>query len=116
MARVKRGVTTNRRHKKVISRAEGYWGRKKNVFRRAHEQLMKSGQYAYRDRRNRKRDMRRLWIARISAACKLNEMKYSDFIHALIEHGIALDRKILSDIAIHDADAFRAVVDSVRQA
>ncbi len=110
MARVKRGLMRHKRHKKVISRATGYWGRKKNVFKRAHEQLMKSGQYAFRDRRAKKRDFRRLWIARISAACRLCDVKYSDFIHGMSEKGIQLDRKALSEIAIHDFEAFQKIV------
>ena len=116
MARIKRSVTASKRHKKIIERAEGYWGRKKNVFTRANEQVMKSGQYAYRDRRNRKRDFRRQWIVRITAACHEVGLKYGELIHGLIVKGIQLDRKILSDLAIHDSDAFKALADSVRQA
>lgn len=100
----------HKRHKKVIERASGYWGRKKNVFHRAHEQVMKSGQYAFRDRRQRKRDFRQLWIARISAACSQNEIKYSELIYGLTKLGIQVNRKMLSEMAIHDAAAFTAVV------
>ncbi len=107
MARVKRGLMRHKRHKKVIASASGYWGRKKNVFRRANEQVMKSGQYAFRDRRARKRQFRRLWITRITAACRLCDVKYSDLIHGLTTKGIAVDRKQLSELAINDMDAFK---------
>lgn len=116
MARIRRGITTHKRHKKVIERAEGYWGRKKNVFKRANEQVMKSGLYAYRDRRNKKRDFRRQWIVRLTAACKELNFKYSELIHGMADKGIRLDRKTLAHMAVNDADAFRALVDSVRQA
>ena len=106
MARVKRGLMRHKRHKKVIGKAKGYYGRKKNTFKNAQEQVMKSGQYAFRDRRAKKRDFRRLWIARISAACRLNGVRYSDFIHGLTEKGIQVDRKMLSDLAINDPAAF----------
>src|SRR5437016_6337530 len=99
MARVKRGLMRHKRHKKAIDRAAGYWGRKKNVFRHAATQLMKSGQYAFRDRRNRKRDFRRLWIARITAACRENGIRYSEFIHGLSTKGIQINRKMLSEMA-----------------
>jgi len=114
MARVKRGLMRHKRHKKVIERATGYWGRKKNVFHRAHEQVMKSGQYAFRDRRNRKRDFRRLWIARISAACGENGIKYSELIHGLTTKGIQVNRKMLSELAIAEPEAFKAVVAQAR--
>ncbi|HTQ09743.1 MAG TPA: 50S ribosomal protein L20 [Fimbriimonadaceae bacterium] len=114
MARVKRGLMRHKRHKKVIERASGYWGRKKNVFHRAHEQVMKSGQYAFRDRRHRKRDFRRLWIARISAACQESGIKYSELIHGLNAKGIQVNRKMLSELAIADMDAFKAVVAQAR--
>jgi large subunit ribosomal protein L20 len=107
MARVKRGLMRHKRHKKVIERASGYWGRKKNVFSRAHEQVMKSGQYAFRDRRAKKRDFRRLWIARISAACSECGVKYSDLIHGLSVQGIEINRKMLSELAIADMAAFK---------
>ena len=110
MARVKRGLMRHKRHKKIIERASGYWGRKKNVFHRAHEQVMKSGQYAFRDRRQKKRDFRRLWIARITAACKDSGIKYSELIHGLNSQGIQVNRKMLSELAIADMDAFKAVV------
>lgn len=110
MARVKRGLMRHKRHKKVLSRAKGYFQRKKNVFKNAHEQVMKSGQYAFRDRRARKREFRRLWIARISAACRLCDTKYSLLIDGMSKKGMQVDRKMLSELAIHDMDAFRKVV------
>ncbi|MCH8274103.1 MAG: 50S ribosomal protein L20 [Armatimonadetes bacterium] len=116
MARVKRARMSHKRHKRVLKRAEGYWGRKKSNFRIAYEQLMKSGQYAYRDRRNRKRDFRRLWIVRISAACHNNETKYSHFMNGLKRAGIQIDRKALSDLAIFDPPAFTALVERARSA
>jgi large subunit ribosomal protein L20 len=111
MARIKRGIARHKRHKKIIGQAEGYWGRKKNVFRRANEQVLKSGQYAFRDRRAKKRDFRRLWIVRLNAGCKSCGVKYGDFIHGLRSKGIQLDRKMLSELAIHDAEAFKKVVE-----
>ena len=110
MARIKRGLMRHKRHKKIISKAAGYFGRKKNVFKRAHEQVMKSGQYAFRDRRAKKRDFRRLWITRITAACSECDVKYSQLIHGLTAKGIAVNRKMLSELAIHDMDAFKALV------
>jgi large subunit ribosomal protein L20 len=114
MARVKRGLMRHKRHKKVIERASGYWGRKKNVFKRAHEQVMKSGQYAFRDRRQKKRDFRRLWIARITAACRENGLRYSELIYGLNSKGIQVNRKMLSELAIDNMEAFKAIVDQVR--
>lgn len=116
MARIKRGLMRHKRHKKVIERASGYFGRKKNVFKRAHEQVMKSGQYAFRDRRAKKRDFRRLWIVRLSAACQQCDVKYSDFIHALTDQGIEVNRKMLSELAIADFPAFEALVKQVMPA
>lgn len=110
MARVKRGLMRHKRHKKVIEKASGYWGRKKNVFSRAHEQVMKSGQYAFRDRRAKKRDFRRLWIVRITAACRECDIKYSELIHGLTTKGIQINRKMLSEFAIADMVAFKAIV------
>lgn len=110
MPRVKRGVMTHKRHKKIIGQAKGYFGRKKNVFQVANEQVMKSGNYAYRDRRNKKREFRRLWITRISAACRNEGTTYSAFIAAMNRDGILLDRKVLSDLAISDPNAFTALV------
>jgi large subunit ribosomal protein L20 len=111
MARIKRGLMRHKRHKKVLERASGYWGRKKNVFRRAHEQVMKSGQYAFRDRRARKRDFRRLWIVRLTAACRQCGVKYSELIHGLTVNGIQVNRKMLSELAIADMAAFQKVVE-----
>jgi large subunit ribosomal protein L20 len=111
MARIKRGLMRHKRHKNILARASGYWGRKKNVFRRANEQVMKSGQYAFRDRRARKRDFRRLWIVRITAACRECGVKYSDLIHGLTQNGIQINRKMLSELAIADMAAFKKVVE-----
>lgn len=112
MARIKRGLMRHKRHKKVLERATGYYGRKKNTFKNAHEQVMKSGAYAFRDRRAKKRDFRRLWIARISAACREHDVRYSDFIHQLTEKGIQINRKMLSELAIADPAAFKTLLDS----
>ncbi|AIE87624.1 LSU ribosomal protein L20p [Fimbriimonas ginsengisoli Gsoil 348] len=106
----------HKRHKKIIDKASGYWGRKKNVFSRAHEQVMKSGQYAFRDRRRRKRDFRRLWIARISAACGECDIKYSQLIDGITKAGIQVNRKMLSELAIADMAAFKAIVEQARTA
>lgn len=109
MSRVKGGPRAHARHKKVIKKAKGYFGRKKNCFRTAVQQVEKSGQYAYRDRRNRKRDFRALWIQRINAAARLHGLKYSTLMHGLKLSGIDLDRKSLSEIAIHDEAGFEAL-------
>ncbi|MCW5935107.1 MAG: 50S ribosomal protein L20 [Fimbriimonadia bacterium] len=114
MARVKGGTVTRRRHKKTLKRAEGYYGAKRKLYRKAHEQVMKSLMYAYRDRRQRKRDFRRLWITRISAACRANGIRYHEFIHGLTERGVDVDRKMLSDIAIRDPKAFEQLVQQAR--
>ena len=114
MARIKRGLMRHKRHKKLVERAAGYWGRKNNVYKHAHEQVMKSGQYAFRDRRAKKRDFRRLWIARVSAACAQNGIKYSELIHGLNSQGIQVNRKMLSELAIADAPAFTAIVTQAR--
>ncbi|MFN7171620.1 MAG: 50S ribosomal protein L20 [Fimbriimonadaceae bacterium] len=116
MARVKRGIMRHKRHKKVIAQASGYWGRKKNVFRRANEQVMKSGQYAFRDRRARKREFRRLWIVRLSAACDEAGIKYNELIDGLTKSGVQVNRKMLSELAIQDMDAFKALVQSLKTA
>jgi len=110
MARVKGGVVTRRRHKKILKMTKGQWGTKHRLFRRANEAMMKSQWYAYRDRRNRRRDLRRLWITRINAAARLNGTTYSRLIHALRQANIELDRKILADLAVRDAEAFAKVV------
>ncbi len=103
----------HKRHKKLLSKAKGYYGRKKNVFKNAHEQVMKSGQYAFRDRRAKKRDFRKTWIVRISAACRENGVKYGDLIHGLSQKGMVVNRKMLSELAIHDPAAFTALVKTV---
>jgi large subunit ribosomal protein L20 len=114
MARVKRGLMRHKRHKKIIEKASGYWGRKKNVFSRAHEQVMKAGQYAFRDRRAKKRDFRRLWIARISAGCQEAGIKYNELIHGLTAQGIQVNRKMLSELAIADMATFKALAEKAR--
>jgi large subunit ribosomal protein L20 len=114
MPRVKRGTMTRKRHNKIIARAKGYWGGKKNLFKTAKEAVMRSMQYAYRDRRARKRDFRRLWITRISAACREQGMPYSRFIEGLTKAGIEVDRKILADLAVNDSQAFAHLVEQAR--
>ena len=116
MARVKRGVAAKRRHKKVLDQAKGYYGNKSRSFRAANEQVMHSGQYAFRDRRAKKGEFRRLWIQRINAACRLNDMSYSRFIAGLNAAGIEVDRKVLADIAVTDAATFTALVEQARAA
>jgi large subunit ribosomal protein L20 len=114
MPRVKRGVTARARHKKILAQAKGFRGRRGNVFRVAKQAVMKAGQYAYRDRRNKKRDFRRLWIARISAAVRECGLTYSQFINGLTKAGITLDRKVLADIAVHDQTAFAGIVQQAK--
>jgi large subunit ribosomal protein L20 len=114
--RVKGGTVTRRRHKKILDMTEGQWGTRSKLFRRANEAMMKSYWYAYRDRRNRRRDFRRLWIARINAASRANGMSYSHLIHGLKQANINLDRKVLADLAVRDEAAFAAVVDVARKA
>lgn len=114
MARVKRGVTAKARHKKVIDRATGYRGRNNNVYRVAVEKVEKALQYAYRDRRNRKRTFRRLWITRINAGAREHGLTYSQFMHGLSQAGIEIDRKMLSDLAVREPEAFKALVDTAR--
>ncbi len=116
MARVKRGVVARRRHNKILKQAKGYYGARRKVFRVAKQAVIKAGQYAYRDRRAKKRTFRRLWIARINAAARLNGMTYSRFISGLNKAGIQVDRKVLSDVAIHDAPAFAAIVEKAKSA
>ena len=116
MARVKRGVTAHARHKKVIEKAAGYYGRRKNVFRVAVQAVEKGLQYAYRDRRNRKREFRALWIQRINAGVRQYGMTYSTFMNGLKLAGIELDRKVLSDLAIREPDAFKQIVDQAQAA
>jgi large subunit ribosomal protein L20 len=116
MARVKRGVTTHARHKKVLALAKGYRGRGGTAYRVAIERVEKALRYAYRDRRNRKRDFRALWIQRINAGAREHGLTYSEFIHGVKLAGLDLDRKVLSDIAIREPDAFRAIVLAARSA
>ena len=114
MPRVKRGVTARARHKKVLALAKGFRGRRKNVFRIAKQAVMKAGQYAYRDRRAKKREFRRLWIARINAASRALGLTYSRFMAGLKKAQIGIDRKVLSDMAINDPAAFGSIVDKVK--
>lgn len=116
MARVKRGVTARAAHKKVLKAAKGYYGARRKQFTTANQAVIKAGQYAYRDRRQRKRQFRRLWIARINAAARINGMTYSRFINGLSKAGVAVDRKVLSDIAVHDAAAFSAIAEKAKAA
>ena len=110
--RVKRGYVSRRRHKKVLKITKGQWGTKHRLFRRANEAMMKSLWYSYRDRRQRRRDLRRLWITRINAAARLNGTTYSRLIHGLKQAEIELDRKVLADIAVRDPQTFTAIVDA----
>jgi len=110
LPRVKRGTQVKKRHKRILEAASGYFGGKKSLFKTANEQFMRSGNYAYRDRRNKKREFRRLWITRISAACRLNGVTYNRFINGMMKAGVVLDRKVLSDIAIRDPQAFTQLV------
>jgi large subunit ribosomal protein L20 len=114
MPRVKRGVTARARHKKVLELAKGYRGRRKNVYRIAKQAVMKAGQYAYRDRRNRKRVFRRLWIARINAAARSHGVTYSRFIAGIKKAAIEIDRKVLADMAVNDPAAFGSIVEKVK--
>ena len=116
MARVKRGTTTHARHKKVIDASKGFVGRSSTNYRIAIERLEKSLQYAYRDRRNKKRDFRRLWITRINAAARLNGLSYSHFINGLKKAEIDIDRKMLADLAVHDAGAFAKLAETAKDA
>jgi large subunit ribosomal protein L20 len=110
MPRVKRGVTARARHKKILDKAKGYRGRRKNVYRIAKEAVMKAGQYAYRDRRQKKRQFRTLWIARINAAAREQGMSYSAFMNGLKKAAIDIDRKVLADLAVFDKAAFTQIV------
>ena len=116
MARVKGALATRKRRKKVLKLAKGYWGAKSKHFKMAKEAVMKSGNYAYIGRKQRKRDFRRLWITRISAGCKANGINYSSFMNGLKKAGITLNRKMLSEIAIADAEAFTALVEQAKAA
>ena len=116
MPRATNAVARRRRRKKTLAQAKGYYGRKHSSYRFANEQVMRSGQYAYRDRRNRKREFRRLWITRINAASRQNGLSYSELIHGLDEAGVEVNRKMLADIAVNDPDAFRRFAEVAREA
>lgn len=116
MPRVKRGVTARARHKKVMDAAKGYYGARSRVYRVAVQAVTKAGQYAYRDRRQKKRQFRQLWIARINAAARMNGISYSRFINGLKKASIEIDRKILADIAVHDKGTFTALVEKAKAA
>ena len=116
MARVKRGVTARARHKKVLKQAKGYYGARSRVYRVAVQAVTKAGQYAYRDRRAKKRQFRQLWIARINAASRQNGLSYSRFINGLKKASVEIDRKILADIAVHDKTTFAALVSKAKEA
>ncbi|MFQ5756061.1 MAG: 50S ribosomal protein L20 [Acidiferrobacterales bacterium] len=115
MPRVTRGVTARARHKKVLARAKGYYGARRKVFRVANQAVMRAEQYAYRDRRQRKRDFRALWIVRINAAARQNGLSYSRLMNGLKRAAIDVDRKVLADIAVHDREAFAVLADKARQ-
>ena len=114
MPRVKRGVTARARHKKVLDQAKGFRGRRNSVFRIAKEAVMKAGQYQYRDRRQKKREFRRLWIARINAAARANGMTYNRFVQGLKAAGLEVDRKVLADLAVHDKVAFAKIAEQAK--
>ena len=116
MARVKTGYTTKRRHKKILKRAKGYFGSKHRLYKTAKEQLMHSGNYAFRDRRAKKRDFRKLWITRINAECRVNNISYSKFINGLNKAGVIINRKMLSEMAIEDPKAFANLVKIAKDA
>ena len=116
MSRVKRGVTAHARHKKIIKKAKGYYGRRKNTIRVAKQAVEKAGQYAYSDRRTRKRNFRALWIQRINAAARLNGMTYGRFINGLGKAGVAVDRKVLAELAVNEPASFKALVEKAKAA
>ncbi|MEH6826062.1 MAG: 50S ribosomal protein L20 [Motiliproteus sp.] len=116
MPRVKRGVVAHRRHKKMLKLAKGYYGARSRVFRVAKQAVIKAGQYAYRDRRQRKRQFRALWIVRINAAARINGMSYSRFIAGLKKASIEIDRKVLADLAVHEKAVFSAIVEQAKGA
>ncbi|GIP34443.1 50S ribosomal protein L20 [Paenibacillus sp. J2TS4] len=115
MARVKGGFVTRRRHKKILKLAKGYFGSKHRLFKTANAQVMKSLLYAYRDRRNKKRDFRRLWVTRINAAARMNGLSYSKFMHGLKLAGVDVNRKILAELAVSDAKAFSDLANAAKQ-
>jgi len=114
MPRVKRGVQARRRHKKILKQAKGYYGARSRVFRVAKQAVIKAGQYAYRDRRQRKRQFRALWIARINAAARLNGLSYSRFIAGLKKASVEIDRKVLADLAVYEKEVFAAIVEKAK--
>jgi large subunit ribosomal protein L20 len=114
MPRVKRAVTSKKKRREMLKKAKGYYGTRSRTYRKAKEQVQHSQQYAYRDRRNKKREIRRLWIARINAGARQNGMSYSTFIHGLKEAEIELDRKVLADMAVHDPDGFASLVETAK--
>jgi len=116
MARVKRGVVAKARHKKILDKAKGYYGARRKIFRVAKQAVIKAGQYSYRDRRQRKRQFRALWITRINAGARLHGLSYSRFINGLNKAGIEVDRKILADLAVHDSDAFGVLAEQAKSA
>jgi len=116
MPRVKRAVTAKKKRRTVLTRAKGYYGNKSRSYKAAKEQVQHSLQYAYRDRRNKKREIRRLWITRINAAARLNGLSYSAFMHGLKQAGVTLDRKVLADMAVNDAAAFAKLADVAKNA
>lgn len=116
MPRVSRGVTAHARHKKILALAKGYRGARRNVYRVAKQAVTKAGQYAYRDRRQRKRQFRALWIARINAASRINGLSYSRFVSGLKKASIEIDRKVLADIAVHDKDGFSVLAEKAKSA
>ena len=116
MARVKRGVTAKARHKKVLDKAKGYYGARSKVYRVAKQAVIKAGQYAYRDRRQRKREFRALWITRINAAARLHGLSYSRLVNGLRKAEVDIDRKVLADIAVHDPEAFGAIASQAKAA
>jgi large subunit ribosomal protein L20 len=116
MARVKRGVTARARHNKVLGKAKGYYNARRKVYRAAKQAVIKAGQYAYRDRRAKKREFRALWIARINAAARIHGLNYSRLIDGLNRAGIEIDRKMLADLAVHDAEAFGAIANQAKTA
>ncbi len=116
MPRVKRGVTAHKRHKKVLKQAKGYYGARSKVYRVAKQAVIKAGQYAYRDRRQKKRQFRSLWIQRINAAARMNDLSYSRLINGLNLAGIEIDRKMLADLAVHDMPAFSQLAEKAKAA
>jgi large subunit ribosomal protein L20 len=116
MARVKRGVTARARHNKVLGKAKGYYNARRKIYRAAKQAVIKAGQYAYRDRRAKKREFRALWIARINAAARIYGLSYSRMIDGLNRAGVEIDRKMLADLAVHDTDAFGAIAQQAKTA